>query len=38
LKNLKNSAPTILSGGQKDIEIDIAGVKYYFTVYPTKAA
>jgi hypothetical protein len=37
IKNPKNSAPTALSGAQKDIEIDIGGVPYYFTVYPTKA-
>lgn len=37
LKNPKNSAATALSGTQKDIEIDIGGVPYYFTVYPTKA-
>lgn len=38
LKNLKNAAATALTGTQKDIEIDIAGVPYYFTVYPTKGA
>ena len=37
LKNLKNSAASALSGTQKDIAIDIDGVAYYFTVYPTKA-
>lgn len=37
LKNLKNAAASNLSGTQKDIEIDIGGVPYYFTVYPTKA-
>jgi len=37
LKNLKNAAATALSGTQKDIEIDVAGVPYYFTCYPTKA-
>ena len=37
LKNLKNSAASALSGTQKDIAIDIGGVAYYFTVYPTKA-
>lgn len=37
LKNLKNDAATALSGTQKDIEIDIGGTPYYFTVYPTKA-
>lgn len=36
LKNLKNSAATALSGTQLDIEIDIGGTPYYFTVYPTK--
>lgn len=35
--NLKNAAPSGLSGAQKDIEISIAGTPYYFTVYPTKA-
>ena len=33
----KNSAASALSGTQKDIEIDIGGTAYYFTVYPTKA-
>lgn len=37
LKNLKNSAATALSGTQLDVAIDIGGVPYYFTVYPTKA-
>lgn len=37
LKNLKNAAASGLSGTQKDIEIDIGGTPYYFTVYPTKA-
>ena len=37
LKNLKNSAASNLSGTQLDITIDIGGVPYYFTVYPTKA-
>ncbi len=37
LKNLKNSSASALSGTQKDIEIDIGGTPYYFTVYPTKA-
>lgn len=37
LKNLKNSAATALSGTQRDVEIDIGGVAYFFTVYPTKA-
>ena len=37
LKNLKNSAASALSGVQLDIAIDIGGVAYYFTVYPTKA-
>jgi hypothetical protein len=37
IKDMKNSAPTALSGTQKDIEIDIGGTPYYFTVYPTKA-
>ena len=37
LKNLKNSAASALSGTQKDIEINIGGTAYYFTVYPTKA-
>ncbi len=37
LKNLKNSAASSLSGTNIDITIDIGGVPYYFTVYPTKA-
>ncbi len=37
LTGLKNSAASGLSGTQKDIEIDIGGTPYYFTVYPTKA-
>lgn len=37
MKNLKNAAASALSGTQKDIEIDIGGTPYYFTVYPTKA-
>jgi hypothetical protein len=37
LANLKNASATGLSGTQKDIEISIGGVAYYFTVYPTKA-
>jgi len=37
LKDLKNLAASALSGTQRDIEIDIGGVPYYFTVYPTKA-
>ena len=37
LKNLKYAATSSLSGTQKDIEIDIGGVAYYFTCYPTKA-
>ena len=37
LKNLKNSAASSLSGTQLDIEIDIGGTPYYFTVFPTKA-
>lgn len=37
LKNLKNAAASSLSGTQRDIEIDIGGTPYYFTVYPTKA-
>lgn len=37
LKNLKNAAASALSGTQKDIEINIGGTAYYFTVYPTKA-
>ncbi len=36
LKNLKNSSASGLSGTQKDIEIDIGGVPYFFTCYPTK--
>lgn len=37
LKNLKNSTASALSGTQLDVEIDIGGTPYYFTVYPTKA-
>jgi hypothetical protein len=37
IKDMKNSAASALSGTQKDIEIDIGGTPYYFTVYPTKA-
>lgn len=37
LTNLKNAAASALSGTQKDIEINIGGTPYYFTVYPTKA-
>jgi len=37
LKNLKNAAASGLSGTQKDVEIDIGGTPYYFTVFPTKA-
>ena len=37
LKNPKNAAASALSGTQLDVEIDIGGVPYHFTVYPTKA-
>lgn len=37
LKNLKNSAASALSGTQLDIQIDLNGTPYYFTVFPTKA-
>lgn len=37
LKNLKNAAASALSGTQLDVEIDIGGTPYHFTVYPTKA-
>ena len=37
IKDQKNDVASALSGTQKDIEIDIAGVPYYFTVYLTKA-
>jgi hypothetical protein len=37
LKNPKNAAASALSGTQLDVEIDIAGTAYHFTVYPTKA-
>jgi len=37
LKDVKNYAATALSGTNLDIEIDIGGTPYYFTVYPTKA-
>lgn len=37
LKNLKNTTASALSGTQLDVEIDIGGTPYHFTVYPTKA-
>jgi len=37
IKNLKNAAASALSGTQLDIEVDIGGTAYHFTVYPTKA-
>lgn len=37
IKDMKNSGASALSGTQKDIEIEISGMPYYFTVYPTKA-
>jgi hypothetical protein len=37
ITDMKNAAASALSGTQKDIEIDIGGTPYYFTVYPTKA-
>lgn len=37
IKNLKNTTASSLSGTQRDIEINIGGTAYYFTVYPTKA-
>ena len=37
LKNLKNATASSLSGTQLDVEIDIGGTAYFFTVYPTKA-
>lgn len=37
LKNPKNAAASALSGTQLDVEIDIGGTPYHFTVYPTKA-
>lgn len=37
IKNPKNSAASELSGTQLDVQIDIDGTPYYFTVYPTKA-
>ncbi len=37
VKNPKNAAASGLSGAQRDIEVDIGGVPYYFTVYITKA-
>ncbi len=37
LKNLKNAAASALSGTNVDIQIDLGGTPYYFTVYPTKA-
>lgn len=38
LKNLKNSAETNLTGTTQTVEIDLNGVSYYFTVYPSKDA
>ena len=37
IKNPINAAASALSGTQLDVEIDIGGVAYHFTVYPTKA-
>lgn len=37
IKNPKNAAASALSGTQLDVEIDIGGTPYHFTVYPTKA-
>ncbi len=37
LKNPKNTTASALSGTQLDVEIDIGGTPYHFTVYPTKA-
>ena len=37
VSNLKNAAASDLSGTQLDVEIDIGGTPYHFTVYPTKA-
>lgn len=37
LTNPKNAAASALSGTQLDVEIDIGGTPYHFTVYPTKA-
>ncbi len=38
LKNLKNSAETNLTGTTQTVTIDLNGVPYYFTVYPSKDA
>jgi hypothetical protein len=35
--NPKNAAASALTGTQLDVEINIGGVPYFFTVYPTKA-
>ena len=37
IKNPKNHVASALSGTKKLVEIDIAGVPYYYEVYPTKA-
>lgn len=37
IKDMKNDAATALSGTQRDVEMNINGTAYYFTVYPTKA-
>lgn len=37
ITNPKNAAASALSGTQLDVEIDIGGAAYHFTVYPTKA-
>ena len=37
VSNMKNAAASSLSGTQLDVEIDIGGTPYHFTVYPTKA-
>ncbi len=37
LTNPKNAVASALSGTQLDVEIDIGGTPYHFTVYPTKA-
>ncbi len=37
LRNPKNHSSTSLSGGERDVEIVLDGVSYYFKVYDTKA-
>lgn len=37
ISNMLSATATALSGTPRDIEIDLGGVPYHFTVYPTKA-